>query len=176
MSEFKPRKCTDCKVPIGGQHLPGCHRQGIVTEAADYTWDLERMDAARADPPCHSRPKEQWCDREGPGGFMGHTCTAPLSDITARKYVTTSDSLARILGEVEGRRAEQDTQWGGPEHDDRHAPMLWVRLIKKFADRAEQRRRHPCDGFDANQYESNLLDVAALAVAAIQSSRRKRNA
>ena len=113
----------------------------------------------------------------------------PLGDIIARKtkelddagigrfeYVTASDSLARILGEVEGRRAVQDTKWGGPEHDDRHAPMLWVRLIKKFADRAEQRRRHPCDGFDANQYESNLLDVAALAVAAIQSSRRKRNA
>lgn len=24
--------------------------------------------------PCHSLPREQWCDREGPGGFMGHTC------------------------------------------------------------------------------------------------------
>jgi hypothetical protein len=26
--------------------------------------------------PCHSDPKGQkaWCDREGPGGFMGHTC------------------------------------------------------------------------------------------------------
>lgn len=25
-------------------------------------------------PPCHSRPKEEWCDKHGPGGFMGHTC------------------------------------------------------------------------------------------------------
>jgi hypothetical protein len=24
--------------------------------------------------PCHSRPKENWCDNDGPGGFMGHTC------------------------------------------------------------------------------------------------------
>lgn|ERR1017187_2582987 len=26
------------------------------------------------EPPCHSRPKNQWCDSKGPGGFLGHTC------------------------------------------------------------------------------------------------------
>ena len=25
-------------------------------------------------PPCHAKPREQWCDRDGPGEFMGHTC------------------------------------------------------------------------------------------------------
>lgn len=24
--------------------------------------------------PCHSKPKSQWCDHKGAGGFMGHTC------------------------------------------------------------------------------------------------------
>lgn len=24
--------------------------------------------------PCHSKPKAEWCDRHGPGDFMGHTC------------------------------------------------------------------------------------------------------
>lgn len=24
--------------------------------------------------PCHALPRDQWCDRDGPGGFMGHTC------------------------------------------------------------------------------------------------------
>lgn len=24
--------------------------------------------------PCHKRPQAEWCDRDGPGGFMGHTC------------------------------------------------------------------------------------------------------
>ena len=24
--------------------------------------------------PCHSREQKDWCDRDGPGGFMGHTC------------------------------------------------------------------------------------------------------
>lgn len=28
-------------------------------------------------PPCHAKPRAQWCDRDGPGGFMGHTCTVP---------------------------------------------------------------------------------------------------
>lgn len=26
------------------------------------------------DYPCHSRPQREWCDHDGPGGFMGHTC------------------------------------------------------------------------------------------------------
>jgi DNA adenine methylase len=29
--------------------------------------------------PCHESARENWCDRDGPGGFMGHTCIAPLS-------------------------------------------------------------------------------------------------
>lgn len=24
--------------------------------------------------PCHSKPRTDWCDHSGPGGFMGHTC------------------------------------------------------------------------------------------------------
>lgn len=27
--------------------------------------------------PCHSKPKSEWCDRDGPAGFMGHTCQPP---------------------------------------------------------------------------------------------------
>lgn len=29
------------------------------------------------EPPCHSKPKATWCDKNGPGGFMGHTCIDP---------------------------------------------------------------------------------------------------
>jgi hypothetical protein len=25
-------------------------------------------------PPCHALDKDKWCDRNGPGDFMGHTC------------------------------------------------------------------------------------------------------
>ena len=30
--------------------------------------------ALKKEYPCHSKPKSEWCDRHGPGGFMGHTC------------------------------------------------------------------------------------------------------
>lgn len=33
--------------------------------------------------PCHMKPKKEWCDHDGPGGFMGHTCD------TLKNYVTT---------------------------------------------------------------------------------------
>lgn len=29
-------RCSDCKVPVGGQHRPSCHRQGMVTPDSDY--------------------------------------------------------------------------------------------------------------------------------------------
>jgi hypothetical protein len=27
--------------------------------------------------PCHRKPRRDWCDKEGTGGFMGHTCLPP---------------------------------------------------------------------------------------------------
>lgn len=35
--------------------------------------------------PCHKLPKKQWCDHDGPGGFMGHTCTK--QNLTERNLV-----------------------------------------------------------------------------------------
>ena len=35
-----------------------------------WRWERER----ERNPPCHALPREQWCDRLGPGGFMGHAC------------------------------------------------------------------------------------------------------
>jgi NADH pyrophosphatase NudC (nudix superfamily) len=29
-------RCSDCAMPAGSQHRPGCHRQGIVTRESDY--------------------------------------------------------------------------------------------------------------------------------------------
>lgn len=34
-----------------------------------------RTQGEKIDPwPCHRKPRREWCDREGLGGFMGHTC------------------------------------------------------------------------------------------------------
>lgn len=42
--------------------------QGLGDEASEEVWERPLI------PPCHSRPHRQWCDWDGPGGFMGHTC------------------------------------------------------------------------------------------------------
>jgi len=35
-STTQPEQCTDCREPIGSQHRPSCHRQGVVPFASVY--------------------------------------------------------------------------------------------------------------------------------------------
>jgi hypothetical protein len=80
-------------------------------------------------------------------------------------------AFAAILGpELQRRCYEQDEQWGGPKHDDKHGTYAWVTLIRDFVHEASATQSNP------EIYEDKMLDVAALAIKAIQSSRRKRNA
>ena len=73
-----------------------------------------------------------------------------------------------ILGpETLARRVAQDEQWGGPAHDDTHSPEDWIIWISDFTNRAFGSK-------DPLRYEDKLFDVIALAISAIQSSRRKR--
>ena len=75
-----------------------------------------------------------------------------------------------ILGsEITARRKKQDDIWGGPEHDDAHKPDDWIRFLEDYV-----RRTRYCE--DDETCEHFMFDVIALAVAAIRSSRRKRNA
>ena len=85
-------------------------------------------------------------------------------------------SMNGVLASVKECRALQDEQWGGPEHDDTHAAHEWLGFIQKQLDEADVALDPPPGGSNLDIYESRLIDVAALAVAAIQSNRRKRNA
>lgn len=49
--------------------------------------------------PCHSKPKAQWCDHSGPGGFMGHTCQGEPID-TAMTMEEKLILLVEECGEV----------------------------------------------------------------------------
>ena len=85
------------------------------------------------------------------------------------------ESLAKafdgIIGsELVARRERQDTQWGGAQHDDGHDRRDWPTYIEKFILRADADAEYGL--FES--YESNMVDIAALAIAAILSSRRKR--
>ena len=77
-----------------------------------------------------------------------------------------------VIAEVKVLRLRQDVAHGGPAHDDTHNRYSWTEFVQKFLKRAESASLENPER--AEDYERNMLDVAALAVAAIQSSRRKR--
>jgi hypothetical protein len=67
----------------------------VAAQAAEHARWSERENALRAAIasdfrwPCHSRPKGEWCAREGPGGFIAHTCRRPDEDEVAAPAVWT---------------------------------------------------------------------------------------
>lgn len=78
------------------------------------------------------------------------------------------------------RIMENDAKHGGPEHDDTHTPFDWRDFIRtKNGEAIDEWTQifHPdyrIVAAAAERYEDKLFDVAALAIAAIRSSRRKR--
>lgn len=71
-----------------------------------------------------------------------------------------------VLEEVRAERARQDAKWGGPEHDDGHEQAIWVRLI-------DDRLAYPEDANGCKEYRQDMIEIAALAVAAVESFDRK---
>lgn len=64
--------------------------QAVTSElAADdgIPGHVRSIQTSRNEPPCHSLPREQWCDRDGPGGFMGHTCGPALAAAKAETVI-----------------------------------------------------------------------------------------
>ena len=72
-----------------------------------------------------------------------------------------------VLDEIIQERAAQDAQWGGAFHDDSHDLFEWFIYIDKQI-RLGRNTSNPIE------YESRMVKIAALAVAAIESSRRHR--
>ena len=82
-----------------------------------------------------------------------------------------------ILGhDIAAERERQDKQWGGPAHDDGHDLTDWGRFIKRFVRLAEDAVSSSIGEREHIEYEKRMIQIAALAVAAIQSSRRQRGA
>lgn len=68
------------------------------------------------DYPCHKLSKDQWCDKRGTGGFMGHTCV-PIqknNDKDHRPQITPSQ-LKQAIDETIKKlmwRLNEDKGWG----------------------------------------------------------------
>lgn len=72
--------------------------------------------------------------------------------------------LAAVLHEVWTERERQDIKWGGSDHDDEHSMDEWRQLIQGRI------KRVPLTRYDDRRL---LIEVAALAVAAIQTLERQ---
>jgi hypothetical protein len=110
-----------------------------------------------------------------------------MSDETEiRAIADAQDSALRatdqVLKEVRAERARQFAEWGwhrpdgwdgdkvGHAHDDGHVPGDWTRFVVRHLGRAEQ----AIEGDEPGRWRDQMLRVAALAVAAVESHDRKR--
>lgn len=73
-----------------------------------------------------------------------------------------------VFAEISAERERQDEQWGGETHDDSHERFEWCEYIRKQNNHAVSSAHNPAE------FEARMVKVAALAVAAIESSRRQR--
>lgn len=139
--------------------------------AAVFDWDLEN----------NLEPKEIWT--------LVAQARLDLAAAIQRAEVAEKARDKAILGrEIAEERDRQDEQWGGPVHDDKHDLGDWINPrwgIPRFVDRAAVAagsarlkyelgdasgiRHRPEDDF-----EKAMIQIATLAIAAVQSSRRKR--
>lgn len=87
---------------------------------------------------------------------------------------STPRELTKAVADLVIRRQKQDALHGGPEHDDREHPnpAWWISTITDYNARASA--CHYAN--NPEQFRSYMLDVAALALAAIEMHDRKRMA
>lgn len=58
------------------------------------------------DYPCHKLPQSKWCDSQGPGGFMGHTCQRSHKRPQITKKCI-SNTVMELTDQISARLAEK---------------------------------------------------------------------
>jgi hypothetical protein len=90
-------------------------------------------------------------------------------------------SRESILAEVSAERTRQDTLFGGAAHDDTHSATDWIAIIVRHLGLATDDGspagicliNDGCAGADPVRYRRQLIRVAAIAVAALETFDRK---
>ena len=72
-----------------------------------------------------------------------------------------------ICHEIKLERWRQIEEFGGPVHDDLHSDREWCGLIQRH-------NRRAVDGKTRDDFRTQMIRVAALAVAAIEAFDRKK--
>lgn len=88
--------------------------------------------------------------------------------LRAQNSQGTNDRIRNVLDEIAAERRRQDSKWGGPDNDDTYTPGIWVQLIQDYAGWSRVMA-----GMDSPlKYRKRMMQVAALAVAAVESHDR----
>lgn len=89
---------------------------------------------------------------------------------------TATERRAKIIDDIAWERTRQDERWGGPAHDDEHAPFDWLTYIDTYVTKVVVDDGVIAEGglVDPEQYRRRLVQIAALAVAALESLDRTR--
>ncbi|BBO80189.1 hypothetical protein DSCO28_07550 [Desulfosarcina ovata subsp. sediminis] len=101
------------------------------------------------------------------GSEDGETYTITVEDIekAVAAYRWTNGD---VWADVRNERIRQDQKNGGVEHDDNHFPAEWCELINAYATWAKT-----MESFDnLEKYRRRMIQVAALAIAAVESHDR----
>lgn len=118
-----------------------------------------------------------------PGKGLGVACVWFEDDANLRREVFDPTELERVdcvaradsagqavaVSQVIEERRKQDRQWGGADHDDDHQRKDWLGFIREHSDRATRALK----GCDFDEYRKQLVEIAALALAGIESHDRK---
>ena len=157
--------CILCGNGLGTQHRICCPRQGIVTSDSCPSNDGAKREVVTK--PARNIPENiptQACQPE-----PDNSCNPQSLQQKLAGAILDSETLTGILLDIVQERCDQDRTWGGPATDDKHTGFDWVALVTQQLGRA-------VDGAfygDAPEYCVAMVRAAALAVAAIQSVRRK---
>lgn len=107
-----------------------------------------------------------------------------FDDVCAAAFKELADRHKAIFGrEIAEERFVQDEEWGGPAHDDSHDETDWIPIIAKFLRRAEvaanfigvgpENQIQFSGGDPRKAFERRMIQIAALAVAAVKASRHR---
>lgn len=103
------------------------------------------------------------------------------ANLEQRTFEAPAEQLNAVKDVLE-ERIRQDELWGGPSHDDRHGPISWVAFIEEHNDKARAQLEENGDHFGGHyyiddaareRYRRRLVEVGALALAAIESLDRE---
>jgi hypothetical protein len=94
-----------------------------------------------------------------PSVFCDHEPQFDANETAANNW----NSRFSAYGEIVKERIRQDTKWGGPQHDDAHDLVDFNRYI----------HQRLLDSGIRKTYRQRMIEVAALAIAAIESYDRR---